>query len=65
MKMALNRVSRGLNDSGQRGAVLVAGHYGHLPRLGHGLRPATRYRITNGFPIGSLDRFIQMVLGRV
>ena len=24
-----------------------------------------RYRITNGFPIGSLDMFIQMVLGRV
>ena len=23
------------------------------------------YRITNGFPIGSLDRFIQIVLGRV
>ena len=23
------------------------------------------YRITNGFPIGSLDMFIQMVLGRV
>ena len=26
---------------------------------------AARYLITNGFPIGSLDRFIQMVLGRV
>ena len=24
-----------------------------------------RYRITNGFAIGSLDRFIQMVFGRV
>ena len=24
-----------------------------------------RYRITNGFPTGSLDMFIQMVLGRV
>ena len=23
------------------------------------------YRITNGFPIGSLDMFIQIVLGRV
>ena len=26
---------------------------------------ATRYRITNGFPIGSFDRFIQIVFGRV
>ena len=25
----------------------------------------SRYRITNGFPIGSLDRFIQIVFGRV
>ena len=30
------------------------------------VEPATAgYRITNGFAIGSLDRFIQMVFGRV
>ena len=27
--------------------------------------PTARYRITNGFAIGALDRFIQIVLGRV
>ena len=28
-------------------------------------RRHAHYRITNGFPIGSLDMFIQIVLGRV
>ena len=28
-------------------------------------RATASYRITNGFAIGSLDRFIQMVFGRV
>ena len=31
----------------------------------HFLIESPRYRITNGFAIGSLDRFIQMVFGRV
>ena len=36
-----------------------------VTRAGHESLKFPRYRITNGFAIGSLDMFIQMVLGRV